>query len=85
MDPQISNHAKVRFRQRGITDRTLSYIFKYGKVSRAAHGANKYEIFRKDIGRIVGNLKRDIQLLDKVSSVILIEKDGVILTGYHSD
>jgi len=83
MEKDISKHAKVRFRQRGIRNDLVNYLLKYGKEMHAPGGAVKIHLTRRDANRIIGNLKKEIHWLERANGIILIEKEGNILTGYH--
>ncbi len=83
MNNSISNHAKTRFQQRGINEKVVDYLKKYGDASYAPGGAKKITLTRRNVDKIISNLKRDIHLLEHAGRVVLIEKDGQILTGYH--
>lgn len=79
----LTDHAKARFRQRGISDNTLQYLEKYSKTTYAPGGALKFSLTRRNVNRIISALKKDIHSLERAGSIIIIQKEGKILTGYH--
>ena len=83
MNTSITEHAKIRFRQRGINEKVVDYLKKYGNATHVSGGAIKFTLTRRNANKVISDLKRDIPWLERANSVILIEKDGDILTGYH--
>lgn len=80
-----TNHAKTRLRQRGIREEVMFYLQKYGKTSFAPGGAMKISITRRDINKIIGDLKKEIRWIEQSCGVIVIEKNGKVLTVYHKN
>ena len=85
MNPSQSNHAKIRFRQRGISKEVIELVNQYGKPSNTRGGAIKLSLKRRDVNKIIEELKRCIHFFERARTIVLIEKDGTILTGYHRD
>lgn len=79
----FSAHAKVRFRQRGIQEDTIRVLLQHGEISSAPGGALKVILSTRNAERAIGKLKRQIHWIERASRTVLIEKEGVILTGYH--
>jgi hypothetical protein len=77
-----SFHAEVRLRQRGILEDTAYLLMKHGEVCPAPNGAHKITLSARKVGMVIRDLKKEIHWLEKASNVVLIEKDGIILTGY---
>lgn len=78
-----TEHAKSRFRQRGISEEVIECVEKYGENFHALGGAVKVKIPRSKKNQVVQELKRIIRLFEKTDRVVLVEKEGNILTGYH--
>ena len=83
MKSSLSNHARMRFRQRGISEEGVEYLKKYGNPDYAIGSAVRLSLSRRDANRIIERLKRDIRWLERAGRIVLIEKEGKILTGYH--
>lgn len=79
----ITFHAKVRFRQRGILEDTIRVLMQHGEKHSAPDGAHKVILSARNAGEAIGQLKRQIHWIEKASKIVLIEKEGVVLTGYH--
>ena len=82
MNPS-TNHAKIRYQQRGISRLVADYLIRYGEANFSPHGAVKISLTKRNSAKMVGALKKAINNIERARSVILIEKDGVILTGYR--
>lgn len=80
---KLSDHAKTRFRQRGIREQLIDYLEQYGKWVCAPGGARQLFLTRREANKIIGVLKKEIHWLERANGIFLIEKDGIILTGYH--
>ena len=83
MNLQITNHAKTRFQQRGISEIVIDYLQKYGKATYAPGGAVKFSLTRSNANKIISDLKREIHKIERARGVIVVQKDGHVLTGYH--
>jgi hypothetical protein len=83
MDFQITDHAQARFRQRGIDSMVLDYLIKYGDTKIAVGGAYKIFLTKRNANKIICNLKKEIQKIERAQGVIIVQKEGSILTGYH--
>ena len=82
MNP-TTTHAKIRYQQRGINRLVADYLIKYGEANYAPHGAVKFTLTKRKSARIVRLLKKEINNIERARSVTLVEKGGVILTGFH--
>lgn len=82
MNP-TTTHAKIRYQQRGISRLVADYLIKYGEANYAPHGAVKITLTKRNSARIICSLKKAINNIERASSITLVEKDGVILTGFH--
>ena len=83
MNPQITNHAKTRFRQRGINDQVLDFLIYYGDVKHAPDGAMRIFLSKRNANKMIAALKKEIHKIERAQDLIIIQKDGNILTGYH--
>ena len=77
-----SLHSEVRFRQRGILQEIVHLLIEHGEASPAHHGAHRITLSTRKVRMVIGELKREIHRLERAANVVLIEKDGIILTGY---
>jgi len=83
MNIVLTDHARTRFRQRGIKGEIVTYLYKYGKISFATGGAMEVDLTSRNKKKILHELKKEMRWIEKASRVKIIEKDGHILTGYH--
>lgn len=83
MKNSLTKHAIIRLRQRGIREEVMFYLQKYGETSFAHRGAMKVSLNRRDKNKLVGDLKKAIRRIERSGDVIIIEKNGRVLTGYH--
>jgi len=81
----LTDHAEKRIRQRGINNGTVDVIIQYGKPIPAPGGAIALRLTKKKASRLIGSLKRQIHRVEKAQNVVVIEKDGHILTSYHKN
>lgn len=79
----LTYHARTRFRQRGIDHEIVNYLYKYGKTSFTTGGAMIVDLTNRNKKKILNELKKEMRWIEKASRVLIIEKDGHILTGYH--
>jgi hypothetical protein len=78
----MTNHAKVRQQQRGISNIALDIIEQNGKCEKAPGGSLKIFFGLKEYQRTIEDLKRTIQMLDKVKGGTLIINEDKIVTVY---
>lgn len=79
---KFTKHSNMRKVQRGFTEFTLNVITKLGSVENAHGGASRIVFGEKEYQKIVGELKRTIQLMDRAKRGAVIVKDGYIITMY---
>lgn len=79
---KLTKHAEKRMRQRGFPGLAISIIEHYGTSSKAPGGATKIMFGRKEHQSAVGELKRTIQILDKVKNGTMIVSEKDVLTVY---
>ncbi len=83
MNLQITNHAKTRFRQRGINDRVLDYLIHYGDAKHALGGAMRISLSKRNANKVIAALKKQIHKIERAQGLVIVQKNGNILTGYH--
>ena len=85
MNLQVTGHAQTRFQQRGINQKVVDCLVKYGDAKYAPGGALKISLSKRNRAKVIGALKKEMKKIERASDVILVEKDGRILTGYHKN
>ena len=78
----ITDHAQKRINQRGFSNHVLGIILEHGDRGYAPGGATKIFLGKKEYQKVVGELKRAIQIMDKAKGGNLILQDDCILTVY---
>lgn len=81
---KFTNHAKQRARQRGFNDFIIKTIFKYGISKPASGDAIRLFFGNNEHQKIVSELKKAIQLMDKAKGGNMIISEGRVLTVYKS-
>ena len=80
----LTNHAKQRIQQRGITGDVVEFIMDQAdKVESSRNGANAIFISKKRIKKLIQKKVVKPALGEKANGVVLIEKSGDILTIFH--
>lgn len=79
-----SNHAKKRCQQRGIKNRQIELILKYG-ILEHKRGAYECYIPKNLFRQIISDLKKRIQDLESISRAnkTLLLNEGTIITAYN--
>jgi hypothetical protein len=84
---KITAHAVKRCRQRGIPEYLLEIIQDYGSRKQRPYGAKLVSIGKKDLDKIIHELKTIIQQVDKLKkkkvSIIMAEDKKTIITTYR--
>lgn len=83
MNLQITDHAKTRFRQRGIDEQVLDYLMHYGDAKHAPGGAMRISLSKRNANKVIAALKKQIHKIERAQGLVIVQKDGNILTGYH--
>lgn len=80
-----TTHIFERMQQRGISEKMISMIMNYGTPVRKQGGVVEFRIIPKIKQRLISDLKKQIQLIDKLSSkgVLVDLGDDTIVTTYH--
>jgi hypothetical protein len=85
MNTELTEHAKKRMRQRGLSNHAMDIIVNYGRYQPAPGGALKIFLGNKDHQDLVARLKKDLQLLDNAKGgTLILSSDGQILTTYKN-
>lgn len=79
---KITRHAKARKQQRGFSKFILNMILENGRWEGARDGATKVYFGNKEYQRIIAELKRAIQALDKAKGGSVIIAGDKIITVY---
>lgn len=79
---KLTKHAQERSRQRGFSNLFISLIEQFGRTEKAAGGAVRVFFGKKEYELARHELKRILQLLDKVNGSALIVDGDSILTMY---
>ena len=80
----LTNHAKDRIQQRGISGDVVEFIIDQAdKVEHSRNGANAIFVSKKRIKKLIQKKVVKPALGEKANGVVLIEKSGDILTIFH--
>ncbi|MDP2683225.1 MAG: hypothetical protein Q8P28_10600 [Deltaproteobacteria bacterium] len=81
----ITAHALERCRQRGIPEYVLGIIKDIGVKEKRSYGATLSTICKKDLDKMIHELKSMVQQVDKLKkvSVIVAEDNETIITTYR--
>jgi Domain of unknown function (DUF4258) len=82
---EMSSHSKMRCQQRGISRDQVELIISYGQKYKMPGGAWEYRLRKKDKDRVISELKRQIQMVERsVGKGVLISDDQeTVVTTYH--
>ena len=81
---KMTDHAKVRQKQRGMSGMVLNIIEQNGRCEKAAGGAIKIYLGNREYQNIVHELKTTLQILDKAKGGTLIINEDRIATVYKN-
>ena len=80
----LTNHAKFRIQQRGITGDVIEFIMDQAdKVEYSRDGANAIFVSKKRIKKLIQKKVVKPAIAEKANGVIIIESSGDILTVFH--
>lgn len=79
---KLSKHAQARSRQRGFSSLYISLIEEYGRTMEVVGGAKKIFFGKKEFELAKQEIKKLLQILDKVNGSSLIVDGETILTMY---
>lgn len=77
---KFSKHAKIRMQQRGILQKDIDLIINYGEMVGESHILTKQAIGVWKNADIT-----NIQSLERLKKIAVIEKNGVIITTFHTN
>jgi hypothetical protein len=80
---KYSKHAQTRAQQRGILPDAIDLIVHFGRPVRRPGNVLEFRLGKKDRGRVIEHLKRQIQSIDKtLNKAVLVdaERQQVITT-----
>ena len=82
---EMSQHTKIRIRQRGIPEAIVGLIAEYGTLVRRKGNALEYSLNKKQILGAIAQLRYRIGALQKaMSKAVLVSEDtGDVITVYH--
>jgi len=83
MDLHITGHAQARLRQRGVDNPTVHCLIRYGDTEHAPGGAYRISLSKRQADKRIRALKKEIQEIVRASNLVLIAKNGSIVTVYH--
>ena len=81
---EFTKHAIARKNQRGFSNFTLDIILKHGCYQQSKECAIKVYFGNKQYQKIVGELKRAIQLMDKAKNSSMIIINNHVITAYKN-
>lgn len=79
MNISYSVHAQIRMRQRGLSERDIDLIVRYGSDVRRGLRLLR----RSDIDNEIQRIKRRIQDLERLRNCAVIIEDDTVITCYH--
>ncbi len=81
---KITKHAEMRCQQRGILPDAIDLILQFGTPIRKPGNVLEFRLAKRDKGRIITHLKRQIQTIDKtLNKAVLVDADEEeIITAY---
>lgn len=80
----VTNHAKIRGKQRSISLAEMMLLTAFGRAHRKPGNAVEYFLDHDGFLQLEGVLREGVQLLDKLKSQILITDDNQnVITCYH--
>lgn len=81
---EMSRHAMIRERQRGIPRDVIRLITEYGMPVRRKGNALEYSIGKKQIFGLIEQHRSAIDALQKADGkAVLVSEDNEIITVYH--
>ena len=83
---QYSKHAKKRTQQRGIPASIVNMVIEYGEPESAPGNAYRYEVSKSVIPRLQKRVKSLLHEIEQLKGkVVVVSKDGIILTTYTKE
>lgn len=81
---ELTRHALKRKRQRGFSSFSLEMIEKYGRYGTASGGLMQIFLGRKESLDLIRELKRDIQLIERLAGSTMLVGGDKIVTVYKN-
>ena len=79
---KLTEHARVRMRQRGFSDSLVNIVTEQGRLEKAPGCASKVFFGKREHQRFMKEIKALTQLVDKARNCSLIIGDDNVLTVY---
>lgn len=80
LSKRMSTHAIQRIRQRGLCEDDIGLICEAGEEF-----GDGYLMSARAVSKRVGQLKAEIQRLERLRGIVLIEQDDTLVTAYRAD
>ncbi|HOI94572.1 MAG TPA: hypothetical protein PK250_07685 [Syntrophobacter fumaroxidans] len=80
----LTKHALKRKRQRGFSSFSLEMIEKYGRYGSASGGLTEIFLGRKESLDLIRELKRDIQLIERLAGSRMLVGGDRVVTVYKT-
>jgi len=84
MSLTLTEHAKMRQRQRGFSNLSLDILEQFARRKHAAGGAKELFFGKREAIRASQEFKKLIQVLDKVNGSSIVILDNYVLTMYKN-
>ena len=82
---QVSQHARARCRQRGLTAEDVALVMEFGESVDDGYVMTRKVLQSAQTELHMQNRKRQIQLLDHLKGIAVIEAGHQIITAYRAD
>lgn len=81
---KMTKHAEMRSQQRGILPDAIHLIVQFGRPIRKPGNLLEFRLAKRDKGRVITHLKRQIQSIDKtLNKAVLVDAEKEeIITAY---
>jgi hypothetical protein len=76
----LTMHAEARLRQRGLRERDVEFILRFG----TDHG-DRVILSAQDVQRIIIEAKRMITMAERLRNKTVVANDGEIITVFHAN
>lgn len=75
----ITCHGETRMSQRGIRESDLDLILDYGTEI----GQDRLMLTRRDAARLIGERKKEIAKIERLTDKVIVVSEGCLVTAYH--
>ena len=76
----LTRHAEARLRQRGLRERDVEFILRFGTDS-----GDRVILSAQDVQRIIMEAKRMIAMAERLVNKTIVATDGEIITIFHAN